>query len=347
MNAKRTVVRTAVGLTVFLSGYLAAELLVAPLLADRPAIKRQYFVRDVDHRMPPDDPGIPTNEDGIRSRRRAGDFTPDGYNIVFLGDSFIYGYSLELEQTIPHVVEARLRERFPERDVRVASFARVSSSPLLSYRQLSDIGARYRPDLVVLGLDMTDFHDDIKYEAMLARAGIYRWYDKLPMTLAVFRKVAPRTFWRVHGWSLSGALPEGVFFASGAPLSETRPYLQTTLRNLDAIHRLSASLGARFVLIVLPRSYQYSDRESPLSWEKTAYDDLGPFSTEPFRFFREIEASLAYPVYSLLSTFLETEVFPTCFEDDPHWNADGARVAAERIAEILEVEIERPTAGGP
>jgi hypothetical protein len=168
--------------------------------------------------MPPDDPGIPTNEDGIRSRRRSGDFISDGYNIVFLGDSFIYGHSLELEETIPHVVEARLRKRFPEREVRVANFARVSSSPLLSYRQLRDIGARYRPDLVVLGLDMTDFHDD-KCEAMLAREGIYRWYDKLPMTLTVFRKVAPRTFWRIHGWSLD---------------------------------------GARFVLIVLPRSFQYT-----------------------------------------------------------------------------------------
>src|SRR5210317_1632545 len=83
VNAKRTALRTAVGLTVFLSSYLAAELLVAPFLADRPGIKRQYFVRDVDHRMPPDDPGIPTNDDGIRSRRGSGDFTSDGYNIVF------------------------------------------------------------------------------------------------------------------------------------------------------------------------------------------------------------------------------------------------------------------------
>jgi hypothetical protein len=63
--------------------------------------------------------------------------------------------------------------------------------------------------------------------------------------------------------------------------------------------------------------------------------------------FREIELNLACPVYSLLPTFLETEVFPTCFEDDPHWNADGARVAAERIAEILEIEFERQAAGGP
>jgi len=76
------------------------------------------------------------------------------------------------------------------------------------------------------------------------------------------------------------------------------------------------------------------------------YRDLGPFSAEPFQFFREIEANLAYPDYSLLPTFLETEVFPTCFEDDPHWNADGARVAAERIAEILEVELERTAASG-
>ena len=37
----------------------------------------------------------------------------------------------------------------------------------------------------------------------------------------------------------------------------------------------------------------------------------------------------------LLEDFLSTDVFPTCFRDDPHWNPAGHRVAAEAIVEKL------------
>ena len=68
---------------------------------------------------------------------------------------------------------------------------------------------------------------------------------------------------------------------------------------------------------------------------------LGPHCLEPFRFFEELAPKLPYPVHSLLRTFQETDVFPTCFDHDPHWNAEGARVAGEAMAEILRAEIDR------
>ena len=43
----------------------------------------------------------------------------------------------------------------------------VSSSPLLNLRLLRDVGHKYRPDLVVYSLDMTDFRDDLHYEHAL------------------------------------------------------------------------------------------------------------------------------------------------------------------------------------
>ena len=33
--------------------------------------------------------------------------------------------------------------------------------------------------------------------------------------------------------------------------------------------------------------------------------------------------------------FRATDAFPTCFDDDPHWNPAGHRVAAEAIADAI------------
>jgi hypothetical protein len=66
---------------------------------------------------------------------------------------------------------------------------------------------------------------------------------------------------------------------------------------------------------------------------------LGPYSLEPFRYFEELSKEVDYPIYSLLETFQKNEVFPTSFEDDPHWNRKGAQVAASAITKILIEEV--------
>ena len=42
----------------------------------------------------------------------------------------------------------------------------------------------------------------------------------------------------------------------------------------------------------------------------------------------------------VLADFLATDAYPTCFPDDPHWNAEGHRIAAEAIARELGPIIE-------
>lgn len=90
-------------------------------------------------------------------------------------------------------------------------------------------------------------------------------------------------------------------------------------------------LGAKYALVVFPRSYQYSDRESPRSWEAGEYEPLGEYVLEPFRYLDEIRGGFDFPVYSLLPDFQNTNVYPTCFPNDPHWNPAGARLAAGSI----------------
>ncbi len=314
--------------------WLGVETFVSPHLARPLNLRSYYFVLDVDH-LP-----IDGNSDNIRSHREPAEFTPEGLNIVFLGDSFTYGYDLEPEETFVQRVETLLQGAYPGLPVRTANFGWTSSSPLLLHRRLVSIGEKYAPDLVVLCVDMTDFRDDILYENMLAQRGIYGVYDKIPLTLQQLRRFFPKQFQRWWQWT-NRNMPARPFFVTEQPLEESRPFLEPITRNIDAIAAWCAFRGVHFVVFVLPRHYQYSDREAPRSWEQGRYQILGPYSHEPFRYFAELAGRRAYPIHSLLETFQRTEVFPTCFEDDPHWNAAGARVAGDAMAKVLKGEIDR------
>ncbi len=74
-----------------------------------------------------------------------------------------------------------------------------------------------------------------------------------------------------------------------------------------------------------------------MSWEPGGdrYSVLGPFAREVFRYFREVEPSLPYPVVSLLPAFEGASEFPLFREDDPHWNQAGSRLAAHTVAREL------------
>jgi lysophospholipase L1-like esterase len=292
-----------------------------------------YFVDDVDHRLEPD--GVEINADGIRSSRSSAQFAADGLNVVALGDSFTFGTRVAPDEAWPQSLEQRIRQRSELEPVQVANFGWVSSSPLLSLRLLKDIGAAYHPDLVLLALDMTDFGDDLKYARLLQRRGIYRLVGIAPTTVWSGRQVlALPPLWGLHQRVFG--FPAQRFFVTNQPLDRSRAWMQATLENLAAIDTwCREELDASFVLAVLPRCYQYSDRESPQSWERGAYEPLGPHVLEPFRFIEEQESTLPYPVVSLLEDFQQTDVFPTCQQDDPHWTAAGHAVAAEALLEAL------------
>ena len=290
-----------------------------------------YFVERVDHRMKARS-REDINSDGIRSIVEANSFHKEDLNIIFLGNSFIYGYKLPHNKSIPYMFETKARTLHPEQQINVANFGWGSSSPLLSLRLLKDIGKKYNPDVVILAIDMTDFHDDIKYFRLLERRGIYRALDFIPITILALRKVIS-----IMGldslYEVIFGFPRRRFFITDKPLSETRPYLSYIRENIEKINEYSKKeLEAKFILLVFPRGYQYSEKESPNNWEKSEYQILGPYAHEPFKYFKQLEdENVDYPIYSLLADFQDSTTFPTSFDDDPHWNETGNRIAVEAI----------------
>jgi len=287
--------------------------------------------RDPDHRLPPSDARLGTNADGLRCRIEAGEIPAGAFVIFFLGDSFVYGVHLRAEQALPQRLEEGLRATLPGREIVVINAGWESSSPLLALRLLQDVGKKYHPDLVLHGFDMTDFRDDLVYRNLLERRGVYRAASRFPAMLwmanALGKKLLPSVAYR----SIF-RLPEERFFCVNHPLDETRVDMMPAWRSLLRIHAFCRDeLGASFRLLVFPRSFQYSSRESIASWEAEEYTPLGPWVLEPFRFFDERRKEASFEIHSLLPAFRNTSVFPTCFSDDPHWTPAGVRVAAEDL----------------
>lgn len=299
------------------------------------------FDLGMDHRIKPES-GKDINSDGVRCYRESSEFADDGFNIIFLGDSFTYGLELErLEDTFVAQTERILAEKIPGVDVRTVNFGWVSSSPVLSYRLLQDIGAKYRPDLVIYCLDMTDFHDDLRYTSGKRFIGaspiayLVNWMGFIEELAEVRRRLRGAT-WVALIFGRNEVIPTDRFFVTSQRLGDSLPYMTTTEEYLLKIRDDARDKrGAKFAVFCLPRSYQYSDRECPDNWEAYAYQPLGPYVEEPFAWFAAFASKTRIPCYSLLTDFKETDVFPTCFEHDPHWNADGHRVAAEAMVRFL------------
>lgn len=303
----------------------------------------QFFNEDADHRMKPNaELGI--NSDGIRCPVEAADFTGDTYNIIFLGDSFTYGYGVDYEDTIPAQVESTLRESDPAVRVRCVNFGWISSSPGPSYRLLTDIGAKYKPKLVVMCLDMTDFHDDL---LVLSKIG---YWERSPTAYLMMHLGLRKVLIELHesfqlqrlgrvNRSLERPLPNTRFFVTKQPMEQSLLDMAETERNLQRINDYCRDeLGAGFVLVMFPRHFQYSTKEAPNNWERWSYEVMGPYVKEPFRWLAGLRARVDYPCHSLLEDFEGTTIFPTCFDDDPHWNPAGNGVAARGIIRILREE---------
>jgi hypothetical protein len=319
--------------------WLGVERVVPPFLS-YPFLPEQYeIIRDVDH-WPRDAGTREFNGDALRDTPEPDAFHADGLNLVVLGDSFAYGYGVKAAQSLPSQMRQLLRAAHPTQDLEVANFGWISSSPLLSYRRLEHIGDRYRPKIVVLCVDMTDFSEDIRYQLMLDRKGLYALYDRIPITLATFERLAPETYQELLAWSVGG-IPARRYFVTEAPLSETRRFFEPLTFNVGRMDDWCRRRGADFVLVIVPRSHQYSAREALHNWESHEYTRLGPYSLEPFRYFDELRGKVPYPIVSLLPDFQQSKEFPLYLDNDPHWNAAGNRLAAEAILRAIRPLVEK------
>ena len=99
-----------------------------------------------------------TNADGFRGPERRGFSKP----ILFLGDSFTMGYGVSDGYEFPAVVEARLREIFPDKDIETINAGIGNNGNGQWVKFLSQMLDELSPSVIVLQFSQNDFDDNVR-----------------------------------------------------------------------------------------------------------------------------------------------------------------------------------------
>jgi len=294
-------------------------------------LQQMLLYRDVNHFMDKRN-HTDLNSDNIRYHREASDLNPKDINIIFLGDSFIFGFLLSHRAAIPYQFEEIAQAEFPRQKINGINFGWVSASPYIELNLLKKLGKKYQPDVVILDLDIGDFHDDIRYQFMKESRSIYAFSRWLPFTTLLLEMAVNRlSDQNFEHWI---GLPKSQLFVNERPIQQSLPYLQSyTEKNIDALYEYTTKeLGAKFIVFVNPKTFHYNEKESADNWLKEIVRRT-PYSFEVFDYVETLSSTKPYPVISLLPAFQKTTVFPTAFEKDAHWNRAGYKVAATEMVE--------------
>jgi hypothetical protein len=312
---------------------------------------------------------VAINANGLRDPERGYAAPPGAFRVLALGDSFVEGYTVDLDRTVTQVLEQSLGG--PGCPVEVLNAGTAAYSTDQEYLFYLDQGVRYSPQVVLLFAYYNDilWNLGVNYfgspkpllvpegDALVlsndpvpppyrgptppppppppapnARSAALDW---LKSRLA---RGAPRAFnaiARTGLWDrLGGDEPDEqmrVYKRRQQPRIEAA--WERTDRILRALSQETAARGSKFAVVYVPSRMEVSDRD----WELTrlAYDmdekqwDRGLVA----RRFAEIGASAGFPVLDLTPALRSAS--EPYFVYDGHWNASGHRAAAEATARFL------------
>lgn len=111
------------------------------------------------------------NQQGFRDNYHDNDNGENNYRIMFLGDSFVEGYGVPVENTFSKIIES-YTTKIDGRKVETISAGVAGWSPLTQYVFLKTQGLAYKPDVVFLVFNVTDFSDEYRYRDRLVEEEI-------------------------------------------------------------------------------------------------------------------------------------------------------------------------------
>lgn len=125
------------------------------------------------------------NKEGFRDREYTLQKTPGKKRIVFLGDSVVYGYGIELEGTIPKQLEKIFAEH--GESVEVLNFGVSGYETEQSVEFFKTTALAFKPDLVIVGYTLND--------SIYASMELDFFHDQLGRRVRVERKEFRKRFW--------------------------------------------------------------------------------------------------------------------------------------------------------
>lgn len=101
---------------------------------------------------------VRANSLGIRDREYPLRKPPGTLRIVILGDSFLFGWGVEQDETFDEQLERIYKKR--GRKVEVINLAIPGQNHISELKMLKSIGLKYDPDIVLMQVNLDDFYPD-------------------------------------------------------------------------------------------------------------------------------------------------------------------------------------------
>lgn len=277
---------------------------------------------------------IKINSEGLRDYEHPKDKDSTTFRILVLGDSFTFGVGVNIEESYPKLLEAILNQSTAggtPKKYEVINAGVEGFGTEQEYLYLEELGNRYRPDLVIVGLCSNDIHDVMRgIPLSFTKASLknrFYFLSYLRGLQILFSKIF-----------LKGIKTELFQIYQDQYTPEFEDALLKTKEYLMKIRGYSHSIGAKTLVVIIPLGMEI-DR---LEWEKKGlvhlYSDeffnknMHKFS-EIFTEFGKVEKILTLP---LLPIFRKNKARPLYFTHDVHWTKEGHRLAAESIYNLLK-----------
>ena len=314
---------------------------------------------------------LQVNGQGLRDPERRYAAAPGVFRVLALGDSFVEGYTVPLEDTVGQVLERDLAG--PACPVEVVNGGTSGWSTDQEYLFYIDDGARYSPQVVVLFFyyndvlfnDRDDYFGRPKPRLVMRGTGLEVANEPVPgprprdwsaradqdetgSALVSWirnrlKRGAPRAYdalARLGLWSpLGGSEPgEEMRVYKTGPTPRIDGAWASTARILEALARKTADHHARLLVAYVPNRMEVRDRDWELTRRAYALEERDWDRGLPLRRLRAIGEAAGLPVLDLTPALRRADASlldRAYLTYDPHWTALGHRVAAAEVARSL------------
>jgi len=301
------------------------------------------------------------NSKGLRDKELSYEKRPNTFRILVLGDSFVEGMQVPLEETFAKRLEAKLNESGLTFEVINAGFAGVGTDYGLLFMRKE--GRKYDPDLVLLGFFAgNDVQDNFRSREILQHGERGLAYEKRGVIVRLRQFLAAHSCaYNYLGLALPTWTPQfgkilmnlGLLSAQPAadPGTEAaRPWLvfaksypadleeawAVTRFLMSALAREAEGHGSDLAVFSIPsREQVYGDL-----WEglisRPAFKEIKWDLEKPDRILLALTHECGIPFFRLLPAFMENaETDRLYYGEDGHWNVEGNRLAAELVFDWL------------
>jgi peptidoglycan/LPS O-acetylase OafA/YrhL len=273
--------------------------------------------------------------------------TPNTLRVLTTGDAFTMPEGLNYEQSFPALLDSALAQCLAPRPVQVINAGVTGYGPREEEPQFDELGATFRPDIVVHEFFVNDW-SDIMIGAEERRQGIGLTKGRLTRGALLDRSdlvANARLLYERVVSAVSGRISDTQRYKLLLDYYRTGPNPLYDTLNVDRMTRFIAHFrdaaradGGTLVIFftpggvtVLPHDQiAYLPRSGIPLTDSVHYDLRRPFST-----LERITDSLGVPLVDLTGPLRAYRPQPVYFPNQWHWTAAGHRAAAQAIMGTL------------